>query len=52
MIFGVLINNVFNELDENNGYTWDYIASRKRVLVNFYSPQAGRNFMARVLFKF
>jgi iron complex outermembrane receptor protein len=49
--FGVLVNNVFNELYENNGYTWGYIYGGKRTVENFYYPQAGRNFMARVVIK-
>ena len=49
--FGVLLNNVFNELYENNGYTWGYIYGGKRTVENFYYPQAGRNFMARVVIK-
>ena len=48
---GLLANNIFNERYENNGYTWGYISSGERTVENFYYPQAGRNFMARVLFK-
>lgn len=48
---GVMVNNLFNELYENNGYTWGYIYGGKRTVENFYYPQAGRNFMVRVLFK-
>lgn len=48
---GVMVNNLFNELYENNGYTWGYISGGKRTVENFYYPQAGRNFMVRVLFK-
>jgi len=49
MTFGLLVNNVFNELYENNGYTWGYIAGGERTVENFYYPQAGRNFLLRVL---
>ena len=49
MTFGFLVNNVFNELYENNGYTWGYIAGGERTVENFYYPQAGRNFLLRVL---
>jgi iron complex outermembrane receptor protein len=49
--FGVQVNNLFNELFENNGYTWGYIYGGERVVENFYYPQAGRNFMVRVLLK-
>lgn len=50
--FGVLVNNVLDELYENNGYTWGFIAGGTRTVENFYFPQAGRNFMARILIKF
>jgi iron complex outermembrane receptor protein len=36
-------------LYENNGYTWGYIAGGERTVENFYYPQAGRNFLLRVL---
>ncbi|MFT5820523.1 MAG: iron complex outermembrane receptor protein [Crocinitomix sp.] len=49
--FGLMVDNLFNEMYENNGYTWGYIAGGERTVENFYYPQAGRNFMLRVLFK-
>ena len=52
MTFGLLVTNLFNESYENNGYTWGYIYGGERVVENFYYPQAGRNFMARILFNF
>lgn len=48
---GLLVNNILNELYENNGYTWGYIYDNYRVTENFYYPQAGRNFLARVSFE-
>jgi iron complex outermembrane receptor protein len=48
---GVMVNNLFNELYENNGYTWGYIYGGVRTVENFYYPQAERNFMVRVLLK-
>ncbi len=51
MTFGLMVDNIFNESYENNGYTWGYIAGGERVVENFYYPQAGRNFMARILLK-
>jgi len=51
MTFGLLVNNIFNELYENNGYTWGYIYGGERTVENFYYPQAGRNLMLRVLIK-
>jgi iron complex outermembrane receptor protein len=52
MSFGLLVNNLFNHLFENNGYTWGYIYGGKRIVENFYFPQAGINFLARVSVKF
>ena len=51
MTFGLLVNNIFNELYENNGYTWGYIYGGETTVENFYFPQAGRNLMLRVLIK-
>ncbi len=48
---GLMVNNLFNELYENNGYTWGYIYGGERTVENFYYPQAERNFMLRVLLK-
>lgn len=48
---GVLVNNIFNQMYENNGYTWGYIAGGERTDENFYYPQAGTNFLARIVFK-
>jgi iron complex outermembrane receptor protein len=48
---GVLVNNIFNEMYQNNGYTWGYIAGGQRTDENFYYPQAGTNFLARLVFK-
>lgn len=48
---GVLINNLFNELYVNNGYTWGYIYGGERTVENFYYPQAGRNFLVRATLK-
>ena len=49
--FGLLVNNLFDQLYENNGYTWGYVYGGERTVENFYYPQAGRNFLMRVLFK-
>jgi len=50
--FGLLVNNIFDAKYENNGYTWGYVYGGERTVENFYYPQAGRNFLARVVFKF
>ncbi|MEN9999077.1 MAG: hypothetical protein RI922_2067 [Bacteroidota bacterium] len=48
---GVLTNNLFNYMYENNGYTWGYIYGGKYITENFYYPQAGRNFLVRLTLK-
>ena len=48
MTFGLQINNVFNKMYQNNGYTWGYVSGGERISENFYYPQAGRNFMTRL----
>ena len=48
MTFGLQINNAFNKMYENNGYTWGFISGGERISENFYYPQAGRNFMTRL----
>jgi iron complex outermembrane receptor protein len=48
---GVQVNNVFDQLFENNGYTWGYDVAGDRTIENFYYPQAGRNFMTRMTIK-
>jgi len=52
LTFGVRVNNLLNTQFENNGYTWSYIYDNERVQQNFYYPQAGRHFLARMLIKF
>ena len=49
--FGLLVNNILNEFYENNGYTWGYVSGGERTVENFYYPQAGRNFLLRVILK-
>lgn len=48
---GVLANNIFNHLYENNGYTFSYIAGGQTTTENFYYPQAGANFLLRLTLK-
>jgi len=51
--FNVLVNNLFNEKYETNGYTWySYYENDKRVNDMRYFPQAGTNVLASVTFKF
>ena len=52
----LLINNIFNELYEPNGYTFSYFvpgnSGRELITENFYYPQAGTNFLLGVRMKF
>ncbi len=53
----LLINNIFNELYEPNGYTFSYFvpgetSGRELVTENFYYPQAGTNFLVGLRMKF
>jgi iron complex outermembrane receptor protein len=43
--FSVLVNNVFDEVYESNGYTWAYRGGGQEYREYYYYPQAGRNFM-------
>ncbi len=47
-----LLNNLFNELYESNGYTYGYVAGGALIQEKFYFPQAGRNFMVGISFGF
>ena len=44
----LLVNNVFNEKYESNGYTFGYISGGERIQENWYYPQAGTNFLLGV----
>lgn len=53
----LLINNIFNEMYEPNGYTFSYFvpgetSGRELVIENFYYPQAGTNFLLGLSLKF
>lgn len=48
----LLVNNVFNELYENNGYTFKYMSEGKLFSGNGYYPQATRNFLLSLGLKF
>lgn len=50
-ILGVQVNNLFNSLYENNGYTYSYRYGGQTTTENFYYPQAGINFMSRLVVK-
>jgi iron complex outermembrane receptor protein len=49
--FIVAVNNAFNRMYENNGYTFSYIADQQRVATNYFFPQAGTNLLLGVTMK-
>ncbi|HUR66410.1 MAG TPA: TonB-dependent receptor plug domain-containing protein [Chitinophagaceae bacterium] len=48
----VLVNNIFNNDYEPNGYTFSYIYGGTQSTENFYFPMAGVNFMIGINLKF
>ena len=50
--FSVLWNNVFDVEYESNGYTYGYFLGQTEIRQNYYSPQAGTNFMGMVALRF
>lgn len=49
--FSLLVNNIFNEEYESNGYTWGYQGGGAAFRENYYYPQAGTNFLAMLAIK-
>lgn len=49
---GVLVNNIFNDKYESNGYTYSSIYPWGKTTENFYFPQAGTNFLLSLNLKF
>lgn len=47
----LLINNLFNEAYEANGYTYGYLGGGQAFRENFYYPQAGTNFLTMLTLK-
>lgn len=53
MGISLLVNNIFNEKYEANGYTWGYLnADGSRQHFNYYYPQATANFLLGLNLKF
>lgn len=50
--FTLLVNNVFSELYESNGYTYSYMLGNTLSTSNSYFPQATRNFLLSANFRF
>ncbi|WP_442794352.1 TonB-dependent receptor [Pelobium manganitolerans] len=49
---GLLVNNIFNELYESNGYTFSSIYDGSISTSNYYFPQAETNFLVSLNLKF
>ena len=45
---GLLVNNLFNAMYANNGYTFSYQYAGQTTTENFYYPQAGRHFLLKM----
>ena len=52
MEIGLLVNNLFNALYANNGYTFSYQYGGQTTTENFYYPQAGRHFLVKMNIQF
>jgi iron complex outermembrane recepter protein len=52
LTLSLLVNNIFGEVYESNGYTYGYLAGPTAFRENYYFPQAGLNVMAMVSLKF
>ena len=50
--FSILLNNMLDVNYSSNGYTWGYLAGSTETRQNYYYPQAGRNYLAMLVFKF
>ena len=48
----LLVNNIFSELYEANGYTFSYMSGGDFTTENYYYPQATRNFLLSLSLKF
>lgn len=48
----LLVNNIFSELYEANGYTFSYMYGGNFTTENYYYPQATRNFLLSLSLKF
>lgn len=52
IVLSVMINNIFDEQYESNGYAYSYFYGGEKITERFYYPQAGRNFMGMMTLKF
>ena len=49
---GLAVNNLFNAMYANNGYTFSYQYAGQITTENFYYPQAGRHFLLKMSIQF
>jgi iron complex outermembrane receptor protein len=47
-----IVNNLFNQMYANNGYAFSYQYAGVKTTERFFYPQAGRNFMLRLMIAF
>ena len=50
--FQILVNNIFNEVYESNGYGGNWYEDGVEKSWSYYFPQAGTNFMVKIGLKF
>jgi len=49
---GCLVNNLFNAMYANNGYTFSYQYAGQTITENFFYPQASRHFLLKLSIQF
>jgi iron complex outermembrane receptor protein len=52
LIFTLAVYNALNKSYENNGYNYSFISGGSTISNNYFYPQAGRNFLAGIGFRF
>jgi iron complex outermembrane receptor protein len=50
--FGLMLNNITNEIYSSNGYTYPYFTGGKLISDNYLYPQAGFNVLGQITVKF
>jgi iron complex outermembrane receptor protein len=49
---GLMVNNIFNEEYESNAWVYQYYYAGEHDVLDGYFPQAGTNFMLRLVMRF
>ncbi len=52
ILFGIMLNNVLNEMYSTNGYTYAHFSGDRLYADNYLYPQAGFNVLGQITFKF